>query len=208
MQQLKTYLCHKKKSLKYKPQKPWRHGFFFSSLQTSKKKKVNFERTPLHNWLLLSYQRFALVLEIEAKRESGNFVSLSDFLVMGNTRANTFWSLQNARIQKLVVCSEISFSKSSYHVETSELICVENQLTSFCMIRFFIEKFFQTYIKSNFLCPSTSVLNCMGRVKSAERITLKDLNKPTHLVSQDLSWNEACKSYNTDITLIFTGVAV
>ena len=62
---------------------------------------------------------FAEVFEIKGTVES--LVSLSDFLVMCNTRANTFWSLQNARIPKLVVCLELPISKNSYHIETSEI---------------------------------------------------------------------------------------
>ena len=61
----KTSFYRKWKSLrmeyKYKPQKPWRHDFFFSFLQTSKQKKIHFDWTPFHDWLLLSYLKQSTV---------------------------------------------------------------------------------------------------------------------------------------------------
>ena len=38
---------------------------------------------------------------------------------------------------------KISFSKNSYHIETSQLICLANQSTGFYMIRVFTERYFQ-----------------------------------------------------------------
>ena len=40
------------------------------------------------------------------------------------------------------ICSEIPFSKNSYHIKTSRLICSANQLTGFYMIRVFTETYF------------------------------------------------------------------
>ena len=45
------------------------------------------------------------------------------------------------------VYSETSFSKNSYHIETSQLICIANQLTSFFMIPVFTEKHFRSDLK-------------------------------------------------------------
>ena len=35
----------------------------------------------------------------------------------------------------IIVCSEMSFSKSSYYIETSQMICKALQLTGFYVIR-------------------------------------------------------------------------
>ena len=53
--------------------------------------------------------------------------------------------------QKLVVCSEIPFSKNSYHMETSQLICLANRMTGFYMIQVFTERYFRTDINSKLL---------------------------------------------------------
>ena len=42
-----------------------------------------------------------------------------------------------------MVCSEIPFSESSYCIETSQLSCVANQLTGFCGVRVFTERYFR-----------------------------------------------------------------
>ena len=42
-----------------------------------------------------------------------------------------------------MVCLEISFSESSYCLETSQLSCVASQLTGFCGVRVFNERYFQ-----------------------------------------------------------------
>ena len=41
-------------------------------------------------------------------------------------------------------CSEIPFSKSSYHIGTSQWICIAIHLTVFYMIRVFTERYFRT----------------------------------------------------------------
>ena len=60
---------------------------------------------------------------------------------MVNTRANTFWSLENGKIQKLEFCLQIPFSKNSNHIEMNELVCAANQFTGFCIIGVFTESF-------------------------------------------------------------------
>ena len=42
-----------------------------------------------------------------------------------------------------MVCLEIPFGGSSYCIETSQLICVANQLTNFCRVRVFTERCFR-----------------------------------------------------------------
>ena len=42
-----------------------------------------------------------------------------------------------------MVCSEISFGGISYCIETSQLICVANQLAGFCGVRVFTEGCFR-----------------------------------------------------------------
>ena len=42
-----------------------------------------------------------------------------------------------------MVCSEIPFSESSYCTEISQLSCVVNQLTGFCVVRVFTERYFR-----------------------------------------------------------------
>ena len=41
------------------------------------------------------------------------------------------------------VCSETPFSKNSFHIETSELICITNQMTAFYVIQVLTERYFQ-----------------------------------------------------------------
>ena len=55
----------------------------------------------------------------------------------------------------IIVCSEIPLSKYSYHIETSQLICFENQLTGFYMIRVFAKRCFRTGCRafSLIVCP-------------------------------------------------------
>ena len=52
----------------------------------------------------------------------------------------------------ITVYSEIPFSKSSYHIETSQLICKVKQLTGFHMAPVFTDRSFRTDIKSYILC--------------------------------------------------------
>ena len=49
------------------------------------------------------------------------------------------------------VCSEMPFSKNSYYIETSQLICKALQLTGFCAIRVFSERCFRTDFKTVFV---------------------------------------------------------
>ena len=59
-------------------------------------------------------------------------------------------------------CSKRSFSKNSYHIETSRLTCVANQLTGFCMIRVFTGRSFRiVYTTSgiNFLYQQRPYVN-------------------------------------------------
>ena len=51
----------------------------------------------------------------------------------------------------ITVCSEMPFSKNSYHIETSQLICKALQLTGFYIIRVFSEKCFRTDFKTVFV---------------------------------------------------------
>ena len=44
----------------------------------------------------------------------------------------------------IIVCLEMPFSKSSYHIGTSQQICIAIQFTVFYMIRVFTEKYFAT----------------------------------------------------------------
>ena len=65
---------------------------------------------------------FAKVFDIKTQRKSGKFstVRFLGSLMMGNRRTNTFWPLQNARIQKIAVFLEMPFSKKSYQTETNK----------------------------------------------------------------------------------------
>ena len=42
------------------------------------------------------------------------------------------------------VCLETPFSKNSFHIEISELICIANQMTGFYMIQVLTERYFRT----------------------------------------------------------------
>ena len=42
------------------------------------------------------------------------------------------------------VCSETPFSENSFHLETSLLICIKNQMMGFSMIQVLNERYFQT----------------------------------------------------------------
>ena len=44
----------------------------------------------------------------------------------------------------LILCSEIPFSKNSYHIETSQAISKANKLTGFYMIQVFTKRYSQT----------------------------------------------------------------
>ena len=44
------------------------------------------------------------------------------------------------------------FSKNSYRIENSQLICKTNQLTGFCMIRVFTGRYFIHFITSSYIC--------------------------------------------------------
>ena len=46
-----------------------------------------------------------------------------------------------------MVCLQIPFSESSYCIETSQLSCVTNQLTGFCGVQVFTERYFQINYK-------------------------------------------------------------
>ena len=83
---------------------------------------------------------------------------------MVNTRANTFWSLENGEIQKLEVCLQIPFSKNSNHIEMSELVCAANQFTGFCIIGIFTEIFGKD------IKPIQAFLSPLASVKSATHI--------------------------------------
>ena len=92
-------------------------------------------------------QLFAMVLEIMRKRRVESLAPSLDSLVKCNWRANTF----GLRRQKIVVCSEMPFTKNSDHMETSQLICFANRLTGFYMIEVFTKRYFRTDINRKFL---------------------------------------------------------
>ena len=46
-----------------------------------------------------------------------------------------------------MVCSEIPFSENSYCIKTSQLSCIANQLTGFCGVRVFTER----YLRINYI---------------------------------------------------------
>ena len=60
----------------------------------------------------------------------------------------------------LLLCSEITFSKNSYHTERSQAISKENKLSGFYMIQVFTKRYFQTdcilYLKILYLAPGSS----------------------------------------------------
>ena len=119
---------------KYKPQNPWRDGFFFSFLQTSKKgslwwnafawlgtfklsEKVNCQNiNEVHEILHL----FTKDLKIKAERESVKLNIVIEFSGDGQYKSQHFLSLENARVQKLVVCLGTPLSKTLHHI-TSEI---------------------------------------------------------------------------------------
>ena len=64
----------------------------------------------------------------------------------------------------LILCSEIPFSKNSYHIETSQPITKTNELTRFYMIQVFTKKYSQTdhsiLLKILYLAPGSSKKIC------------------------------------------------
>ena len=47
--------------------------------------------------------------------------------------------IQNYQLQN---CSKILFTQNSYHIKTSQLICIVNQLAGFFMVQIFTEGYF------------------------------------------------------------------
>ena len=64
----------------------------------------------------------------------------------------------------LILCSEIPFSKNSYHIETSQAISKANKLTGFYMIQVFTKRYSQTdcsiFLKILYLAPGSSKEFC------------------------------------------------
>ena len=60
-------------------------------------------------------------------------------------------------------CLKISFIKTSYHIETNQMICKANQLTDFYMKSVYPEKYFRIdYNHSRIMFTSLgTVLNCI-----------------------------------------------
>ena len=85
------------------------------------------------------------------------------------------WNIWNRALFYIIVCSEIPFSKSSYHIENSESIWKTNQFTAFCMIRVFTERYFRADISDGFQTLSNATKNlALYLIASSER---KELNK-------------------------------
>ena len=63
-----------------------------------------------------------------------------------------------------MLCSEIPFSKNSYHIETSQAISKANKLTGFYMIQVFTKRYSQTdcsiFLKILYLAPGSSKEFC------------------------------------------------
>ena len=78
------------------------------------------------------------------RRSDRFWVSLSPELVIEqNLNRSLKTSDDLTRVSKTKICLEIPFSKNSYHVEPSPLICKANQLIGFYMIRAFTETYIQ-----------------------------------------------------------------
>ena len=64
----------------------------------------------------------------------------------------------------LILCSEIPFSKNSYHIGTSQPIRKANKLTGFYMIQVFTKRYSQTgcsiFLKILYLAPGSSKEFC------------------------------------------------
>ena len=64
----------------------------------------------------------------------------------------------------LILCSEIPFSKNSYHIETSQAISKANKFTGFYMIQVFTKRYSQTdcsiFLKILYLAPGSSKEFC------------------------------------------------
>ena len=63
---------------------------------------------------------FTKDLKIKAERESVKLNIVIEFFGDGQYKSQHFLSLENARVQKLVVCLGTPFSKTSHHI-TSEI---------------------------------------------------------------------------------------
>ena len=135
-------------------------------------RKVLFDGTPWRDCLLLSYQKsqvskdsFQQIFHFwferrprncaivrhgppdESEKKSWNFSSAIGSFGDRQQKIQYFWFCR----RKLVVCSEITFSKNTYHMETSQLICFANRMPGFYMIQVFTERYFRTDINSKFL---------------------------------------------------------
>ena len=97
----------------------------------------------LFTWFVRRPQNCAIIRQgpwDKAKKESGNLSSIIGFFGDGQQKKSQyFWFWR----QKLVVCSEIPFSKNSYHTETSQLICFANEMIGFYMIQVLTERYFR-----------------------------------------------------------------
>ena len=63
-----------------------------------------------------------------------------------------------------MLCSEIPFSKNSYHIETSQAIIKANKFTGFYMIQVFTKRYSQTdcsiFLKILYLAPGSPIEFC------------------------------------------------
>ena len=125
--------------------------------QKERTKKVHFDGTPLCGRLLLSYQKksqmskdsFQLIFHFWFVRRPQNCAIIRHGprdktkirveILAPQQKSQYFWFCR----QKLVVCSEIPFSKNSYHTETSQLICFANEMIGFYMIQVLTERYFR-----------------------------------------------------------------
>ena len=112
-------------------------SYFFCHFSYFLIKKINF-------WLHLRPLTFSRKIIIQSQHSNLFPNNLNAFKVYNNN------NIQWKNIVK--VCSEILFSKNSYHIETSQLIFkAKLQLTSFYMMRFFSGQCFPTDFKIVFV---------------------------------------------------------
>ena len=164
-----------------------------------KTKKSHFDRTParlftsklsktsqvtkdsfqliFHFWFVRRPQNCAIVRHgprDKVKKECGNFGSVIGFFGDGQQKSQYFWFCR----QKLVVCSKVSFSKNSYHMETSQVICFATRTTGFYIIQVFTERHFRTDINSKFLV-----------ILLSESYLWQWLNMPSKVGQLRAAWN-------------------
>ena len=115
-------------------------SYFFCHFSYFLIKKINF-------WFLLRPLTFSRKIIIQSQHSNLFSNNLDAFKVYNNNN-----NIQWKNIVK--ACSEILFSKNSYHIETSQMISKTLQLTGFYMIRVFSGQCFQTNFKIVFVFSS------------------------------------------------------